>query len=251
MQPNAAGFLQAGEFAEMAGVTVRTLHHYDELGLLRPAAKTEAGYRLYTLDDLARLTQINVLRFIGMPLKNIQEVLEGDVLELASALRMQRTIMMRKRGQIDAALAAIERAQATVSRDVSAKWVALREVIETMKEQQDWQWVKQHYTPEQLERLGKRYDPAMQETYSNQWAEIIAQAQRLKNEDPASPQAQALAKRWSEMIHAFTKGEPDIEASLKEVYGDKESQPKGFANPIADEAGAFINKALEIYKANG
>jgi len=251
MQRKNAGFLRAGEFAEMAGVTVRTLHHYDELGLLRPAAKSEAGYRLYTLGDLSRLTQISALRFIGMPLKDIKEVLDGKVLALASALQLQRSIMLRKRGQIDAALAAIERAEAVVSRDESAQWIALREAIEAMKEQQDWEWVKQHYTPEQLERLSQRYDPAMQETYSKQWAEMIAEAQRLKNEDPASPEAQALAKRWSEMIHAFTKGEPDIEASLKNVYTQKQSQPKAFVNPIADEDGAFINKALEIYKAKG
>lgn len=251
MQRKTAGFLQAGEFAEMAGVTVRTLHHYDELGLLRPAAKSEAGYRLYTLDDLARLAQISALRFIGMPLKEIKQVLEGEILALASALQIQRNIMVRKRGQIDAALAAIERAEAACSGDESAHWIALREVIEIMKEQQDWEWVKQHYTPEQLERLGKRYDPAMQDTNSKQWTEIIAGAERLKNEDPASPEAQTLAKRWSEMIHAFTKGEPDIEASLKKVYSDKESQPKGFANPIVGEAGEFINKALEIYRAKG
>ena len=62
---------QAHEFAELAGVTIRTLHHYDRLGLLKPSRRTEAGYRLYSESDLVRLEQIIVLKFLGLPLKRI------------------------------------------------------------------------------------------------------------------------------------------------------------------------------------
>jgi hypothetical protein len=184
-----------------------------------------------------------------MPLKDIKEVLRGEALGLASALKLQRGIMLRKRSQIDAALTAIERAEHAVHSGDSGRWTALREVMKAMKEQQDWEWVKQHYTPEQLERLSQRYDPALQETYTRQWADLMADAERLKQDDPASPQAQVLARRWSEMIFAFTNGEPDIEANLKNVYSEKASQPKGFVNPLTGEVGAFINRALEIYNA--
>jgi DNA-binding transcriptional MerR regulator len=56
---------QANEFAELAGVTVRALHHYDRLGLLKPSGRTNSGYRLYTDRDLVRLEQIVVLKFLG------------------------------------------------------------------------------------------------------------------------------------------------------------------------------------------
>jgi MerR family transcriptional regulator, thiopeptide resistance regulator len=63
---------RASEFAALAGVTVRTLHHYDRAGLLRPTARTDAGYRLYGGREFARLQQILTLKFIGLPLEEIE-----------------------------------------------------------------------------------------------------------------------------------------------------------------------------------
>lgn len=248
MQRKSEECYQAGEFAQLAGVTVRALHHYDELGLLKPSAYTQAGYRLYGRDDLARLQQIAALRFIGMPLKEIKTVLTSEHLSLGGALVMQHRILVRKRAQLDLAIQAIERAQEAVHRDDAAQWAALREVMQTMDEQHNWEWAKQHYTPEQLERLGARYDPAMQETYTSVWSELIAHVEAANNDDPASPSAQALAKRWSDLIFAFTNGEPDIEKSLQNVYADKVGQPKGFKSPLSPQAGTFIYKAIDILK---
>lgn len=186
-----------------------------------------------------------------MPLRDIKKVLQGEALGLTSALELQRHIMLRKRSQIDAALSAIERAEKAVASGDSARWTALHEAMEAMKEQQDWEWVKQHYSPEQLERLNKRYDPTKQETYTKQWADLMAEAERRKHEDPASPEAQGLAHRWSQMIFAFTNGEPDILQNLKKVYSETASQPKGLINPLAGEMGTFISRALEIYKTKG
>ena len=81
--------LQAQQFAELAGVTVRTLHHYDRLGLLR-ARRTGSGYRVYRESDLDRLEQIVALKFVGLPLKRIKTLLDRDNLELAEALPRQR-----------------------------------------------------------------------------------------------------------------------------------------------------------------
>jgi DNA-binding transcriptional MerR regulator len=84
---------QTSEFAERARVTVRTLNHYDRLGLLKPTRLTGAGYRLYADRDLARLQQIVTLKFIGFSLKQIKDMLDRDNLDLAHALRLQRTVI--------------------------------------------------------------------------------------------------------------------------------------------------------------
>src|SRR3954463_10359264 len=76
-------------FADLAGVTVRALHHYDRLALLRPK-RTGAGYRLYSLADLQRLEQIVALKFLGLPLKQIKTVLDRDARALPEVLRAQR-----------------------------------------------------------------------------------------------------------------------------------------------------------------
>ncbi len=98
------------EFAELAGVTVRALHHYDRLGLLKPK-RSEAGYRLYGLGDLERLEQIVALKFLGIPLKQIKNLFHRDAFELPRALRMQRRVLEEKRRLLDSAISAIGEAE--------------------------------------------------------------------------------------------------------------------------------------------
>lgn len=96
------------EFARLAGVTVKALHHYDRLGLLQPR-RSQAGYRIYEDRDLERLEQIVALRFLGLPLKQIEIVLEQDALELPQALRLQRKVLEGKRQLLDRAIESIRR----------------------------------------------------------------------------------------------------------------------------------------------
>ena len=102
---------KAREFAELSGVTVRALHHYDRLGLLRPK-RTHNGYRAYSALDLERLEQIVALKFVGLPLRRIKGLLDRDRLELAGALRMQRKVLEARRGLLDQAIEAIRQAEA-------------------------------------------------------------------------------------------------------------------------------------------
>src|SRR6202035_676301 len=81
--------LRVHEFAELAGVTVKALHHYDRLGLLKPT-RTDAGYRKYADADLERLEHILALKFWGFSLKQVRAILERTSLEWAEALRWQR-----------------------------------------------------------------------------------------------------------------------------------------------------------------
>src|SRR5579871_5156810 len=98
------------EFAALAGVTVRALHHYDRLGLLKPR-RTNSGYRLYCLKDLERLEQIVALKFLGISLKEIKTLLDRNPLALPDALRLQRRILEEKRQFLDRAIRAIAEAE--------------------------------------------------------------------------------------------------------------------------------------------
>src|SRR5437588_10486045 len=91
---------QAREFAELTGVTVRTLHHYDRLGLLKPSRYSHAGYRLYREGDVARLEHIVALKFIGFSLNEIVKILKRDSIDLATTLRRQREAIEEKRRQL-------------------------------------------------------------------------------------------------------------------------------------------------------
>ncbi|WP_082516387.1 MULTISPECIES: MerR family transcriptional regulator [unclassified Microbacterium] len=92
--------MPVGETATRLGLTVRTLHHWDEIGLARPAARSAAGYRLYTDDDLERLRRIVVYRELGLDLDAIRAVLDEPGGDVASQLRVQRAQLTRRIAQL-------------------------------------------------------------------------------------------------------------------------------------------------------
>jgi DNA-binding transcriptional MerR regulator len=96
------------DFAKLAGVTVRALHHYDRLGLLRPN-RTEAGYRLYYLRDLERLEQIVALKFLGIPLKQIRRMFQRGTSEMSDSLEKQRRVLEENGGSWTAPFARSKR----------------------------------------------------------------------------------------------------------------------------------------------
>lgn len=96
-----------GVAAELHGLTVRTLHHWDEIGLASPSSRTSAGYRLYTTDDLERLGRVVAYRDAGLSLDAIREVLDDAASEIGTTLRQQRARLaerMQDLQQLDASL---------------------------------------------------------------------------------------------------------------------------------------------------
>ena len=153
---------QPHEFAKRAGVTIRALHHYDRLGLLKPSGRTASGYRLYSDRDLVRLEQIVALKFIGFPLSQIRDFLNRKDLDVADALRQQRRIMVGKREQLDRAIRAIERAEQAVASGGQTDWEPFRKIIEVIQMQTRKDWMKKYYTEEQLDNLRQRWTPEVQ-----------------------------------------------------------------------------------------
>ncbi len=239
---------RAREFAERAGVTVRTLHHYDRVGLLKPSGRTAAGYRLYGEADLARLQQVVTLKFIGLSLTQIKDLLGNRSFELTTALHLQHELLQEKRRQLDTALDAIARAERAMSSG-QADWDALKKIVEVIEMQSNVDW-KKYYSDEAQAKLAARRaaDPGEAERGQRDWAALIAEVEQAVREgvDPASERAQALAARWQALIASFTGGDRQVEAGLKRFYADQANWPSSFKKPYSDEAGAFICRANEL-----
>jgi DNA-binding transcriptional MerR regulator len=101
--------ITVGELSRLTGLTVRALHHYDEIGLVRPSQRTAAGYRLYDEADVLRLQQVMVLRELGVPLDEIGAAIDAET-DRAAMLRRHRAALADKRGRLDAMLAAVDAA---------------------------------------------------------------------------------------------------------------------------------------------
>jgi MerR family transcriptional regulator, thiopeptide resistance regulator len=98
-----------GQVADLAGVTIRTLHHYDEIGLLAPSGRSTAGYRIYEEADLERLRQILFYRELGFPLEEIATIVGDPRTDAVGHLRRQRSLLTERIERLSAMVAAIDR----------------------------------------------------------------------------------------------------------------------------------------------
>lgn len=236
------------EFARLAGVTVRALHHYDRLGLLTPSRRTGSSYRLYSERDLARLEEIVVLKFLGIPLKDIRPLLDRQS-GLAEALERQQRVLGEKRRQLEQAIATIAAAEQSVRSATGPDWTLFRHVIQEIEMQNEADWTKRYYSPEAQEKIEQRkgmWSPAMQEEVTKQWNALFADIEASLDEDPASPKAQALAARWRELVSGFTGGDPEIQKGLNKLWQDQQNwpMPQRESYGIKPDIQEFITKAM-------
>ncbi len=216
--------LRVGELARRTSLTVRTLHHYDAIGLVKPSLHTEAGYRLYTGADIGRLQRVLSLRQLGFSLDEIRDCLDRPGF---SPLEVIGVHIARLRDQIDLQrklcerlemLAVHLRAAGEVSADEFLHAIEEMTMLETMQEK--------YFTPEQLqfikerrEQVSREHLEGMQET----WAALIAliRAEMEKGTDPAEAKVQALAQRWQDLLHESTGGDEKIEQAMKRLWEEQ------------------------------
>ncbi|MFO0808194.1 MAG: MerR family transcriptional regulator [Gemmataceae bacterium] len=237
--------LKVGELARRTGLTVRTLHHYDEIGLLRPSLHTESGHRLYTAADVARLQQVVSLRQLGFSLDEIRDCLHRPGF---SALEVIQLNVARLREQIDLQRRLCERLEALAERFRPAGEVSADELLQTIEEMS---MIETYYTPEQLEALRKRREeagPAGEAAIKqgqNDWADLFAQltTEMEKGTDPSDPRVQALEKRRQDLVNAFTGGDAGIAQSLTRMWteqGDKLAARHGYDPKVMEYLGRVI-----------
>ena len=236
------------EFAELAGVTVRALHHYDRLGLLKPTSRTGSSYRLYSNCDLARLEQIVVLKFLGMSLREIRDLLLEES-SLADALRRQQKILAEKKVQLDQAIMAIGNAERSLQARGTPDWKLFKRVIEEIEMQNTTDWSKRYYSDEakaKIEERKQQWSPELQEQVTKDWTQLFADVEAALGEDPAGPKGQELAGRWKTLVSGFTGGDPEVMKGLNAMYADRDNWPAEQKEryAIKPEIWAFIQNAF-------
>ena len=232
-----------GELAGMAHVSVRTLRHYEAVGLLRPAARTEAGYRLYGGEDVGRLYRVLALRSLGLPLEEIGRAFAGET-ELADVLARQLQAVERRMaadGELRRRLRALIDACAGGGRPTVAQ---LTDTMEAMA------MSDRYYTHDQQETLARRRDalgPEGMRAAEQAWADLIAaaEAERAAGTDPAAPAMQAIAGRWRDLIEQFTGGDPGIRESLGRMYREQ-GVARASRGGVSSELMAYVGEALAV-----
>jgi MerR family transcriptional regulator, thiopeptide resistance regulator len=235
---------KVGELARKTGMSVRALHHYDEIGLLRPSLRTEAGHRLYDRPDVERLQQIHSLRLMGISLDETKRLLDGASASPRQVIDLHLT---RLRAQIAMQKRLVGRLRALAQHLDTAEPVSLDELCRTIEEMMR---VEKYFTPEQLEVLEERRGSVGEErmrTARDDWNEIIpkVRAAMQNGTDPTSPEILALARRWKALVEEFTGGDPAIANAVKTMYENEEpALQEKLGNVPTSEMFAYVCKSI-------
>jgi DNA-binding transcriptional MerR regulator len=216
-----------GEFAELAGVTARALHHYDRIGLLRPQ-RSASGARLYSLADLEHLEQIAAHKFLGIPLLEIKLLLKHGPLTLVDSLHVQRHALAEKRTLINRAIIAIEAAEKVIRSGQTTDASILRKIIEVIDMQPQQDAMRKYYTDEawnERAQLMQQTPAETREKNKQSWQKVFAEIEAAIDLDPASEAAQALTKRWLKLAETAHGGNEAVRAGGIEAWKDRHSWP--------------------------
>ncbi|MEW9550726.1 MerR family transcriptional regulator [Nonomuraea sp. NPDC050783] len=229
-----------GELAAATGVTVRTLRHFDQIGLLRPAGRSPAGHRVYTGDDVRRLYRILALRELRLPLAEIARSLEAGT-DL-------RAILARQLGQVERQLAAQQDLRRRLLGLAGALGGTGRPSIDQLIETMEAMMQARHFTREQLARFEERHRELGQDGLARRMRELgdlAAEAREHagRGTDPADPAAQDLARRWTAALTALTGGD---RSAVSAVYAKIEARgPEAATKGVLSEpAWAFLTRAF-------
>lgn len=235
-------FWKVGDLAEKTGISVRALHHYEEIGLLVPSYRTESGHRLYTEDDVKKLQQIVSLKQMGFSLDDIKMGLGNPQFSLAAVLGMHtQTLSSNIKEQNEL----LERLHGIMRLLESNKSLTTDDVLRAIALTND---IENSLTEEQREGLKARRNALGSEGMKkaeNDWKELMdaVKGHMEQGTDPTSPAMQELAKKWMGLVRAFSGGDPAIEAKVKKMYEENPDAGRMFGpDPKMME---YVGKAID------
>lgn len=211
---------KVGTLASATGLTVRTLHHYDEIGLLSPSARTPSGHRLYDAHDVQRLQQIQSLRAVGFPLEEIRHLLSSRQVSAQRVIALHLEQLEQRIAEQQALAVRLQRLARHLDTAALAPVGDLCRIIEATL------MMEQYFTPEQQDAIkargAKLGEQAIRDVEA-EWGEIIPAVREhmARGTPPTDPDLQVLARRWKTLVEAFTGGDRAIAASVRRMYDEQ------------------------------
>ena len=238
------------QLSTLAGVSVRTLHYYDEIGLLSPAARTESRYRLYGEPELIRLQQVLLYRELEVPLAEIGRILDDPEYDLAGSLRSHRQALVQRMERTHALLVTIDKTLVHITEDGMNMTDAelyegfSQETIDRFKRE-----AQEMFDPQLVEASERRARKMSKET----WAALKAEGEVVNralagmiDRDPADPEVQTLIARHHATIESFYHATADIYRSLGSLYVEH-PEFRAYYEKYALGLPEFMRRAMKYY----
>jgi len=240
------------QLSTLAGVTPRTLHHYDAIGLLKPSSIGENGYRYYADESLLRLQQILFYRELDMPLEQIKHIMGRRDFDLLTALEGHRTELGKR---IERLQRLVQTVDSTLEHLKGEKEMSKRQLFQAFSDEQQAEYEKE---------ISQKYDPAAVKESQRKWKSYsAADKQRIADEGnavyesilaaipkgAASAEAQTGVERWRRHLEYFWVPDDDQLVGLADLYNE-DSRFKANFDKFDPRLAEFMREAVKLYVAN-
>jgi DNA-binding transcriptional MerR regulator len=240
------------QLSKLAGVTPRTLHHYDEIGLLKPSRVGDNGYRYYAEESLLRLQQILFYRELDIPLDDIKKIMGRRDFDIVGALHSHKEALQKQVTRLNRLIATVDH---TIDYLKGNKEMSNKQLFEAFSEEQQAEYEKE---------IMQKYDPATVKASVKKWKEYtVAEKKRIGEEGNAvykeilaamprgasSPEAQAGIEHWRRHIEYFWIPNDEQLLGLADLYNE-DSRFKANFDKIDPQLAEFMREAVKIYVEN-
>lgn len=238
------------QVAEISGVSVRTLHYYDEIGLLRPSSKSEAGYRLYGDEALVRLQQVLFYREIGLPLKKIGRILDDPRFDIVQALRAHRRELTEQRERLRVLVTTIDRTLQAMEGGIPMQADRLfegfgKKAVEE-NERKYGEEIRRRYGNEAVDKsnaIVAGLNRGEYEALEKEGEQIYKALSGLMHLSPDAPKVQEAITRFAAHIRRFGEYPDKALVGLGDMYVEDE-RFRAFYEKIAPGLAEFIRGVL-------
>lgn len=233
----------------MTGVTVRTLRHYDQIGLLHSTSKTEGGHRLYSNGDLKKLQQIQFMKKIGFRLNEIKNMLNSSDWDWSDSLRNQLSYIKQEQENLNKMESALRELIHGMAIEGENNEIAIQKVMQLANSNKELQqkYRKSLFKERELKLWDKVPNMTSDNADSLEWIALIGQLKRFVHTDPSSPKVQNIIRRMEEKRLEAFDGEKEFIDKLWEMRMSETESEKLGLYPIDQDLLQFMNSAYEIF----
>lgn len=235
--------MKVGELARRSRISVRTLHHYDEIGLLSPSKHSDSGHRIYSEQDVQRLQQIVSLKALGMSLAEISKFFQNRHVSPISVIEMHLDKLQKEMSELQ---------------NMSARLTKIGETLKSRKEPtvdellqlpEAINMFEKYYSENNLSKLADRTKTLGTEqmhAYEQEWSDLILSVKEEihKGASITSPTVQDCARQWLRLMDVFTGGDKSIAQSLGQMY-KQEGAEKASRGAIDHQVFGFMAQAVK------
>ncbi|MBX9868012.1 MAG: MerR family transcriptional regulator [Burkholderiales bacterium] len=236
------------EFSKLTGVTVRTLHYYDEENLLKPHHKSAVGYRFYSSEDLQVIQKISILKYIGFNLKQIKTILLSNQLDWLSSLNLQAKIIQDNIAKLNQGLLLIQQSINLYSKNNQIEWQSIAKMLEVFKMTHDnivKEWAQRNFSNDEVNFFAEMNFQQAKIERDAVWSGLFAEAKSLMDQDPASPAAQDVAQKWMDSANGQYESNPELGKKMWELMKSGDI-PAGLIPGYEQEIVLFMNQAIGV-----